>query len=352
MDDEGQCHELFVRLLGRTPHESELGRLAGPDVGTRITELEEYRNRFRDAGSGDANVLASIRLWPLESRDYDLQIMLISAEGLSKCRAGIDRLLPQLNPRTLLTVLCGEDEGVALEADHVELVVVPGASVFELRARIPEFAREAGWIALLEDHAVPHAGWVEAALRALRAAPDDELVFTGAVTNEHSVSPWSWANYLFNFTFHWAPVAADRLPGTVTSLVFRRDLFGRRRLPVHLFEMTVLNRQGPVEATMLADHKQQVTWWQASAHVFDNGLVAGSALRRHHPSPRAAAWGSVRWVNTGRLARIAEVLASHPRRSELPGNIVGMVRWIGLCHSAGVVAGAIFGAGRAQHRLE
>jgi hypothetical protein len=344
--------ELFMRLLGRPPDAAESAKLADPDLALRLTASPEYRNRFRDAAISDAEILTAVRLWPLADRDYDLQIFMVSGEGLSKCRPGIDRLLSELTPRTLLTVLCGEDEGVPLEAPNAELVVVPGASVFDLRARLPEFAKEAGWIALIEDHAVPHPGWVAAALGAIRNVPDDSFAFTGVVTNEVSTSPWSWANFLFNFVFHWAPTTATTLPGTVTTLVFRRDLIGRRPLQTHFFEFSILSREGPVQAAMQVDHCQPVTWLEASAHVFDNGLVAGSSVRRHHPSPRRAVFESIRWVHGGRIARTSAALATHPRRAELPRNIVGMIRWIGLCHSAGVIIGATFGAGRAQHRLE
>ena len=341
--------DLFMRLLGRSPTAEE--RLAHLDP-IRLTDLPEFRNRFRDAASSDAEVIEAIRLWPLASRDFDLQIMLISSEGLSKCRPGIEALLPQLRPRTLLTVICGEDEGEAFAAEHAELIVIPRASVFQLRAQIPNMAREAGWIALLEDHATVHPGWVDAALAAIHAAPDDRLAFTAAVSNEHSISPWSWANFLFNFTYHWAPSAAATLSGSVTSIVFRRDLVGARPLPTHQFEMTVLGRQGPVLNTMLVDHNQPVGWWEATVHVFDNGVVTGSALRRHHIAPRGAVQDSLRWVNGGRLTEIAKVLEHHPRRAELPAGTLGRIRWIGLCHSAGLVWGALFGAGGAQHRLE
>ncbi|MGV3489929.1 MAG: hypothetical protein ACO1OG_01280 [Devosia sp.] len=318
-----------------------------------LTDLPEYRNRYRDAASGDAAIIAATRLWPLASRDYDLQIMLLSGEGLSKCRDGIDALLSQLTPRTLLTVVCGEvEDGEPLAGDNVELLVFPGESVFELRARIPQIAREVGWIGLMEDHAAAQPGWVAAALAAIASAPDDQLAFTAAVSNDRSTTPWAWANFLFNFAFHWAPSAAPELPGTVTSLFFRRDLVGSRPFAVHAFESTVLGRTGPVRNDVLVDHKQQVNWWEASTHVFDNGLVAGSALRRHHNSPRRAMRQSVRWVLGGRQAAIAEALKQHPRYAELPPGTIGRVHWIGLCHSAGTIWGALFGAGRAQHRLE
>lgn len=341
--------DLFMRLLGRSPTAEEL---LAPLDPIALTDLPEFRNRFRDAASSDAGVIEAIRLWPLASRDFDLQIMLISSEGLSKCRPGIETMLPQLRPRTLLTVICGEDEGEAFATEYAELVVLPGASVFEIRAQIPTLAREAGWIALIEDHATVCSDWVDTALAAIHNAPDEQLVFTGVVSNEHSTSPWSWAGFLFNFAYHWAPSAAPMMSGTVTSFVFRRDLVGGRTLSIHRFETALLGRLGPVLNTLLVDHDQPVTWWDATLRSIDNGIVTGSALRRHHIAPRRAVSELVRSVNGGRMAQISSLLEHHPHRAELPAGTLGRMRWIGLCHSLGVVWGALFGAGGAQHRLE
>lgn len=341
--------DMFMRLFGRPPSAEE--RLS-PFDPIRLTNVPEFRNRFRDAALGDAGTIEAIRLWPLATRDFDLQIMLVSSDGLSKCRPGIEALLPQLRPRTLLTVICGEDEGVPLEAEHTELVVLPGASVFEIRANIPTLAREAGWIALIEDHATVCSGWVDTALAAIGNAPDEQLVFTGVVSNAHSTSPWSWAGFLFNFAYHWAPSAAPIMSGTVTSLVFRRDLVGARPLPIHHFETALLGRVGPVLNALLVDHEQPVTWWDATLRSIDNGIVTGSALRRHHLAPRRAVSELIGSVNGDRMTQIASLLERHPRRAELPPGTLGRMRWIGLCHSLGVVWGALFGAGGAQHRLE
>ncbi len=347
--------QLFEKLLGRLPDPAELAGLPAdePALITRLTDLVEYRNRFRDALRTDANALASASLWPARSRDYDLQVMLISAEGLSKCAATIARIQPHLRPRTLLTIVCGDPEdGRQPEGEHIELVVMPGASVFDIRARLPTLLRESAWVALCEDHAVPDAGWVDGVLAAIAEAAPDQLAFTATVTNQHSTSPWSWASFLFNFAYHWHPSAASALPGTVTSLVFRRDLLGSLPLKIHEFEQFILGRVGPAYNSIRVDHDQPLSWWRASTHTLDNGIVTGSALRRHRESPRRAMRDMVGWVNGGRVAEIARVLATHPYAATLLPGTIGRLRWIGLCHSAGVVWGCIFGGGRAHKRLE
>jgi hypothetical protein len=346
----------FERLLGRAPSGEESSRYAGFDaaaLATAITELPEYRNRFRDAEPGNETALASARIWPVAQRQYDLQITVISSEGLSKCRATVDRIIAELGPRTLLTLICGEaEDGTLLAGPNIEHIILPGRSVFEMRAALPTLLKEAGWVALMEDHAVPHAGWVGAVEAAVRAATPDQIALTSMVTNNISTSTWSWASFLFNFAYHWYPSASPALPGTVTTLVFRRDLLGRRALPIHAFEQFILGRRGPAMPGMVVDHNQPLGWWSASYHTFDNGRVTGSALRRHQESPRRAMRNMIAWANRGRIREIGALLAQHPERSKLPPGTLMRMRWISACHGLGVVIGTVFGGGGAHHRLE
>lgn len=348
--------EWFQRLLGRSPTGDEVDRCRGLDTAalvTQLTELPEYRNRFRDAEATDANALAAARLWPLERRAYDLQIMVVSSEGLSKCQATLERIIPELGPRTLLTLFCADaEDGTLLSGSNIEHVIIPGASVFELRAKLPSVLKEVGWVALVEDHAVPHAGWVGAVEAAVRSASPDQVALTSTVTNHLSTSTWSWASFLFNFAYHWYPSAAPDLPGTVTTLVFRRDLVGRRPLPIHAFEQFILGRRGPVPSGMVVDHNQPLNWWGASIHTYENGRVTGSALRRHQDSPRSAMRDMVGWVNRGRIREIRTLLEQHPERHRLPRGTLLRMRWISACHGLGVVTGAIIGGGPSHRRLE
>ena len=346
----------FLRLLGRPSTVEEAARFGSldfPALVAAITDLPEYRNRFRDAEPTNPNALAAAHMWPLDRRDYDLQVVVISSEGLSKCRATLDRIIQEKGPRTLVTLLCADaEDGELLSAPDTEHLVVPGVSVFELRALLPTILKEVGWVALMEDHAVPHQGWIGAAEAAVRAAGRDQVALTAQVTNVLSTSSWSWASFLFNFAYHWYPAAAAELPGTVTTLVFRRDLVGRRPLAVHAFEHTILGRRGVVPAEMVVDHNQPLSWWTASLHTYENGRVTGSALRRHHIAPRRAMMEMVKWVNVGRIREIGALLDRHPQRTKLPPGTLARLRWISACHGLGIVVGAIIGGGPSHRNLE
>ncbi len=169
---------------------------------------------------------------------------------------------------------------------------------------IPTLAREAGWIALIEDHATVHSGWVDAALAAIQhRTRRPARLHRRRQQRAFDVSPWSWANFLFNFTYHWAPSAAaitvrlGHQPRCSAATSSAQDRSRRTS-----FETTALwAAQGRCSTPLLVDHNQPVSWWDATLHVFDNGVVTGSALRRHlhRPASRGAA-SSLRSVNGGR----------------------------------------------------
>lgn len=355
MLDDAQINAAYLAMLGRLPDQQELRNAKRADMTASLTEqlldTGEYRNRFRNASDTDENARLAGALWPI--RDYDLQIVVVSGDGWTKCRETIHSILARLSPRVLLTVMCGErDEVEWVHYPGVELHVFHGASVFDLRARIPSLLKECGWVALVEDHATPHRDWLPEALRAVGEMPEHILSFSGTVTNDVTRSGWGWANFLFNFAYHLHPAAAKQLNATVTTLFFRRDLVGIRPLANHEFERRILGRRGPVLNAIRVDHAQRTNWWEATTHVFDNGLVAGSSIRRLAPSPRTELLNLVKGNMRERLRDISEVLHAHPESRNFPRTISAQLWWISLCHSSGALLGAVFGSGRAHKRLE
>ena len=342
-------------FLGRKPTRGE--RSADPaDAEILIESLvqsPEYRGRFRDAALTDENARAAVALWPPETREYDLHIVIVTGGPWSKASMGLETLAPQLGPRLFLTLLCGEEDTRPFPAySRTEALTFPGESVFQLRARLPMVLKESVWVSVLEDHSIPTVGWLPAVQRVIAASLPDTMAFNGTAANETSTAPWAWANFLFNFVYHWHPSASSELNGTVATIFFRRDLLGARPLRVHEYEEFILGRKVEVHGDIRVNHTQHVGWWQATTHVFDNGCVAGNSIRRNSNSPRTTLLAMVRWVCGGRLRDISAVLKKHPRYHELPRGIMARLRWISFCHSAGALTGSLIGSGRAEKRLE
>lgn len=353
--DPPRCEQVFRAVLGRAPAQGELAGLPqDPSVlAATLTQTVEYRNRFRDARRDADNARLAASLWPAATRPYDLHIFIVSADPWSKSEPSVTRLAPRIGGRVVMTVVTGKEDARPFPVQQgLELVVIPGQSVFQLRARLPGLMKEAAWIVTIEDHSVPTEEWLDGILAAISEASPDQLAITGTAANLDSTEPWHWANFLFNFYRHWHPSSVPELTGTVATTVFRRDLAGSQPFHIYEYERFVLGRPMAVSNAFPINHIQRTSFWQASIHVLDNGLVFGSSLRRLSDNPRVAVVESVRWVLGGRMRDIAEVLARHPRSAELPPGTVGRVRWIAWCHSLGVVLGALFGGGRAHLRLE
>lgn len=349
------CDQVFRAVLGRVPAQGELVSLPQDpaELALALMRSVEYRNRFRDARREADNAAEAASLWPTARRPYDLHIFIVSGDPWSKSEPSVTRLAPRLGGRVVMTVVTGKEDARPFPAqDGLELVVIPGQSVFQLRARLPALMKEAGWIVSIEDHSVPTEEWLDGILAAIADAPPEQLAITGTAANLDSTEPWHWANFLFNFYRHWHPASAPELTGTVATTVFRRDIVGTRAFGIYEYERFVLGRPMAVSNAFPINHIQRTSLWEASIHVLDNGLVFGSSLRRRADNPRVAVMESVRWVLGDRMRDIAEVLARHPRAQDLPPGTVGRIRWVAWCHSLGVVIGALFGGGRAHLRLE
>ena len=155
-------------------------------------------------------ILATIEPWP----------------DLANCLAVLEPQVKTLGGE----ILVGDGHGNALtedyvrESDCVSWIKVPGASVFELRARAAEAAR-GEIIATTEDHCVVGSDWCAAILEAFASHPEAQAVW-GPILNGSREHWIDWANYLHTFG-GFLPLrsgAAGPLPPNA-NVAYRRDVF-------------------------------------------------------------------------------------------------------------------------------
>ena len=91
----------------------------------------------------------------------------------------------------------------------VRHVVIPGASIFDLRAKCSEIAR-GEIVAWTEDHCRPAEDWCARILDAHRAQAD-ALAIGGAVLNGSTASAMDWANFLCTFAPFVPPLDPPRI---------------------------------------------------------------------------------------------------------------------------------------------
>src|SRR6476646_84410 len=155
-------------------------------------------------------VLATIEPWP----------------DLANCLAVLEPQVAAVGGE----IIIGDGHGDALDAakaarsERLSWVRMPGASVFELRARGVERAR-GDIIAMTEDHVVVGEDWCARILDAFERIPGADAV-TGPVLNGSTETLMDWANFLHTFGPFYPPVNReqdDRCP-PIANFAFRRSV--------------------------------------------------------------------------------------------------------------------------------
>jgi hypothetical protein len=278
-------------------------------------------------------VLATIEPWP----------------DLANCLAVLEPQVAALGGE----IIVGDGHGEALDAakaassDRLSWIRIPGASVFELRARGVERAR-GDIVATTEDHVVVGDDWCAKIVDAFARHPEAAVV-TGPVLNGSTDKLMDWANFLHTFGAFYPPVnrSQDERCPPVANIAFRREAIGQGPLAPGFLELE-LNAQlfgagrCHVSDTLAVTHVQSHGFWLTMLSHFDNGrsttgLRSGSTVRPRGPWTLFKSGVGV-IGGTEKLTRAA--------RASLPLMFV-----LSCCHSAGEAVGALAGPGRSPTRL-
>jgi len=278
-------------------------------------------------------VLATIEPWP----------------DLARCLAVLEPQVAAIGGE----IIVGDGHGAALDAataaasDRLSWVRIPGASVFELRARAVEAAR-GEFIAVTEDHCIVGADWCAQIVEAFRLNPD-AMAVTGPVLNGSTDHTIDWANFLYTFGSCVPPVnrtQRDRCPPSA-NVAFRRSAIGTGPISAGWLELELnprlfRERQFHVHDAITVTHVQSHGFWLTLRAHFDNGRST-TGLHREVFSRRQLPWVQFRAAlrSMGGGERLAPEI-----RASLP-----LLFLLSCCHAAGEVAGILAGPGRSPARL-
>lgn len=278
-------------------------------------------------------VLATIEPWP----------------DLANCLAVLEPQVAAVGGE----IIVGDGHGAALDAakaaasDRLSWVHVPGASVFELRARAVELAR-GEIVALTEDHCIVGTDWCAQILEAFRRNPN-AMAVTGPVLNGATEHLIDWANFLHTFGSYFPPVDKDqrRRSPPAANIAFRRSAIGAAPVTPGWLELELSGRLFR-ERLFCVHEGITVTHVQSHGFVgtlrahFHNGRST-TGLRRA-PGRRAnRPWDLFRlvWQSMSSEARsLPSARASKP-----------LIFLLSCCHCAGEIVGVLAGAGRSPARL-
>ena len=278
-------------------------------------------------------VLATIEPWP----------------DLANCLAVLEPQVAAIGGE----IIVGDGHGEALDAakaassDRLSWIRIPGASVFELRARGVEQAR-GEIVAMTEDHVVVGQDWCVRILEAFARNPDAAVV-TGPVLNGSTGTLMDWANFLHTFGPFYPPVnrqQGERCP-PIANIAFRRSAIGPVPIRTGWLELELnprLFREGRVAVSddLTVTHVQSHGFWLTMLAHFDNGRST-TGLRpkpaEHGPGPLTLFWRGL-----GAIGGIKKL--SPAARASLPLMFV-----LSCCHAAGEAVGVLAGPGRSPSRL-
>lgn len=266
----------------------------------------------------------------------------------------LDRCLAVLEPQVAAVngeIVVGDGHGAAFDqrraSDRVRCIRIPGASVFDLRARGVEAAR-GDVIAITEDHCVVGADWCSQILEAFRDNPD-AMAVSGPVLNGSTARLIDWANFVYTFGAFFPPVNRGqryRCP-PAANIAYRRSAVGpgpiapgwlELELGPRLFFQGVIRMHDAITVTHVQSHGFGGT---LRAH-FHNGR---STTGLHHvPLTRQ----QLPWRHFASAIRSMspETRSAPAVRASLP-----LVFLLACCHAAGEVAGILAGPGKSPARL-
>jgi hypothetical protein len=278
-------------------------------------------------------VLATIEPWP----------------DLANCLAVLEPQVAALGGE----ILVGDGHGDALDAakasssERLRWIRLPGASVFELRARAAAQAR-GDIIAMTEDHCLVGADWCARIVDVFQQHPDADVV-SGPVLNGSMDKLMDWANFLQTFGPFFPPVNRDqddRCP-PVANVAFRRSVVGSGPIATGWIELELNPRlfadgRCHLDDGLTVTHVQSHGFWRTMLSHFDNGRST-TGLRTQPWSNVQAPWKRF-WRALGAMGGIKKLTPGV--RASVPLMFV-----LSCCQSAGEAAGVLAGPGRSPSRL-
>jgi glycosyl transferase family 2 len=276
-------------------------------------------------------VLATIEPWP----------------DLANCLAVLEPQVAAIGGE----IIVGDGHGAALDAakatssERLSWIRIPGASVFELRARGAAQAR-GDIVAMTEDHVVVGPDWCAQILDAFARHPDAAVV-SGPVLNGSTDKLMDWANFLHTFGPFYPPVNReqdDRCP-PIANIAFRRSVIGPDPIPIGWIEFELnprlfTERRCHVVESLTVTHVQSHGFWQTLRAHFDNGRSTTGL----HSGMRGRGPWSLFKTGLGAMGGVKKLNSA--ARASLPLMFV-----LSCCHAAGEAVGALAGPGQSPSRL-
>jgi hypothetical protein len=290
---------------------------------------------------------------PARGQDLSISFVVTTVHDAARVAPLLQVLTAAASPDDEIILLMREEQAASAgPPPGVQVVGVPDASVYRLRAQMPAACRKS-WIVLLEDHAMIDGDTVAAIRALIRSRPDIDLI-PFLAKNLASTRPWEWAIFLHTFAPVWAPL--DRPPpfSPVTSAIVRRSSLGAAPLRDGEWELEFIPRlyaggRWAHSNDIFIDHVKPLSFAGAIAITFHNAR-AGAANQLKLGFPKENVLREARYVFADRARELMQLVK--PRERDLPSGTERRLRTIGLVHCLGNLATCYFGEGRSRYKLD
>jgi hypothetical protein len=253
-----------------------------------------------------------------------------------------------------IIVVSGVPLPAELQRPGVEIVELPKAHVFELRAAGANAAR-GEIIAITEDHAVVSDDWAQSTLRAHARHPG-AAVIGGAVDNGSRERLMDWANFLMTFGAFLPPITAERhqrMP-VIANLSLKRAALQENPIRAGELELTLVPKlvaedRAAYDDEPLVRHVQTLGRFGTLRAHFENARATMGMQVEGQPWSERRRRGSFRRVlrlGEGAIGMVKEKPLPRRARCSLP-----LIMLLCATHVAGEWCGAAFGAGQSAYRI-
>jgi hypothetical protein len=293
-----------------------------------------------------------------------LSIVLATTDPWPAVKDCLDRLCPQAEVLGV-EIIVGDSTGRGLpdpvQDDHrsVRWMKIPGASVFELRARgVEEACGEI--IALSEDHCLPSHDWCERILAAHAEQPSAMSV-GGAVLNGSTRSLMDWANFFLTFGPFVPPLQVEKIErvAPAANVSFKRHCIPRSPLEPGWIEMVLEahlqgQKQDGFDERIVVTHVQSHCFFGALATHFHNGRsTAGLIVKEMNSQSRRDRIKRCFILPWEILRTTLQTLRGKPALARIVAACFLPMVLLACCHAAGELTGLLFrGAGNSPKYLQ
>lgn len=231
-----------------------------------------------------------------------------------------------------------------------------GDHVFALRRKGLGQARNP-WVILLEDHTIPMPGFLEAFDKMIAAHPEAALI-SGAVRNDTSTTPGSWAHFLYTAYRYWPQTRRKPTGASISLLAIRRDALSEDELAQDCaFETRLLPRLARGGRYLhcddaLVDHIQEDTLHNHCMAQYHNGRCHSVFMRRLGRSFASSLLAEAVWFAYAATARPVRIMFNIFGTPQFKAAHLPRMMMLGLAEGSGRLRGLWGDTGISPFRLD